>query len=111
MMADSKVGRSLKQASRDLKNAFLNKVCREIEYAANSSVSGKIPYGFITKLMNEAKAEEPWINRNIINFAYKKFCEKKKTTKDPSPETESDNSSNKQHLKRKGGRPKGSTLF
>ena len=32
MMADSKVGGSIKQASRDLKNAFLNEVCREIEY-------------------------------------------------------------------------------
>ena len=53
-----------------------------------------IPYGFITKIMNEARTEEPWINRNIINFAYKKFCEKK-TMKDPSPETEPDNSSNK----------------
>ena len=61
--------------------------------------------------MNEAKAEEPWINRNIINFAYKKFCEKKKITKDPSPETEAYNSLNKQPLKCKGGRLKGSTLL
>ena len=70
-MTDSKLGSSLKQASKELKNAFLEKVCREIEYATTFSLNGKIPYGFITKIMNETKDEEPWINRNIINFAYK----------------------------------------
>ena len=58
-MADSKLGSSLKQASKDLKNAFLEKVCREIDYAAATSMNGKIPYGFITKIMNETKDEQP----------------------------------------------------
>ena len=78
MMADYKLGRSLKQASRELKNAFLIKVCREIEYAANSSVNGKIPYGFITKIMNKTKAEEPWINRNIINLPTKNSVKRRR---------------------------------
>ena len=92
-MADSKLGSSLKQASKDLKNAFLDKVCREIDYAAASSLNEKIPNGFITKIMNKTKDEEPWINRIIINFAYKKFCQRKKSKKVPTLESEADSSS------------------
>ena len=109
-MADSKLGSCLKQASKDLKNAFLDKVCREIDYAATSSVNGKIPYGFITKIMNRTKDEQPWINRNMINFAWKKFCERKKDSKVPAPVTEDDSSSNALPSKAKGGRPKGTTI-
>ena len=109
-MADSKLGSCLKQASKDLKNAFLDKVCREIDYAATSSVNGKIPYGFITKIMNKTKDEQPWINRNMINFAWKKFCERKKDSKVPAPVTEDDSSSNALPSKAKGGRPKGTTI-
>ena len=105
-MADSKLGSSLKQASKDLKNAFLEKVCREIDYAAATSINGKIPYGLITKIMNETKDEQPWINRNIISFAYKIFCKRKKSEK---PETEADIPSDALPAKSKGGRPKGTT--
>ena len=55
--------------------------------------------------MNEAKAQEPWITKNKINFAFKKFCEKKKLE-----ETEVSKSVATINMPCTGGRPKGSTI-
>ena len=56
--------------------------------------------------MNEAKAREPWITKNKIYFAFKKFCLKRNLE-------ETDDSSKSVATINKpctGGRPKGSTI-
>ena len=33
----------------------------------------------MNKLISQTKNEEPWIHRNVLNFAHKKFCQKMET--------------------------------
>ena len=60
-----------------------------------------MPHGLVTKLVKQMEDEEPWVTRNVLNFAYKKFSKNKKfseqapSIKPPSIKT--------------AGRPKGST--
>ena len=66
-------------------------------FAAKTSKNNRLPYGFVNKLIEQTKDDEPWLNRNILNFAYKKFCTSMSlvvTTDTASKAT--------------GGRPKGS---
>ena len=64
-----------------------------------------------TMIMNETKDEKPWINRNIINFSWKKFCGRRKTSKISAPVTKDYGSLNILPSKGKGGRPKGCTIL
>lgn len=109
-MADSKLDSLLKQASKELKNTFLEKACRDIDYATYTSGNGKILYGFITKIMNKTNNTKPWINRNITNFAYKQFYKRKKTMKVPTPLIQPDDSLITMLSKCKSERPKGTTI-
>ena len=49
-----------------------------MDYAARNSQNGKVPYGFIKKILKEIKDEEAWVNRNLISFAYRKYCARMK---------------------------------
>ena len=110
-MADSKLTNSLKEATKELRKSFLEKICMEIDSAVRASENGKVPYGFVTKIINETKAEEPWINKNIISFAWKKFCGRN-DTKDAGRITDNQHDdSSKKSSRSKGGRPKGTTLL
>ena len=40
------------------------------------TIKTKVPWGTITRINNETKEDNPWINHNVINFAYKKYLEK-----------------------------------
>ena len=48
-----KISEASKQASKELSNTFLEKMCREINYVATTSVNRIILYGHITKILNE----------------------------------------------------------
>ena len=60
----------MKKASRELRSNFLERICNEMNEASKTSKNKKIPWGFVPKLLNEAKSEEPWVTKNMINFAY-----------------------------------------
>ena len=57
---------------------LLNDVCKELYYADLMSPTGKMPYGEVAKIIKDLKEDNPWLNRNIVNFAFKKFRAKKK---------------------------------
>ena len=42
-----------------------------------SSETKKLSWGYVSKILNEAKKEEPLITKNKLYFAFKKFCTKK----------------------------------
>ena len=106
-MADSGVVCSLNKASRELRSKFLERVCTDMYSTMKSSQTKKLPWGYVTKIVNEAKAREPWITKNKIYFAFKKFCLKRNLE-------ETDDSSKSVATINKpctGGRPKGSTII
>ena len=80
--------------------------CEEMLCAQSTSASGqKVPWGTVTRIINESNEDFPWLNCNIINFAYKKYLEKihkldALSTTCASPTTSSS-----------GGRPKGQTYL
>ena len=79
--------------------------------AVRASENGKVPYGFVTKIINETKAEELWINKNIISFAWKKFCGRNDTNDAGRMPNNQHDDSSKKSSRSKGGRPKGTTLL
>ena len=68
-MADSKLVMSMKKASRELRSKFLDSICNEMYEASKNSKNKKVPWGFVSKLLKEAKNEEPWVTKNMVNFA------------------------------------------
>ena len=58
---------------RKYREKVLHSLCTEMSFAAKTSKNNRLPYGFMNKMIEQTKDEEPWINRNIMNFAYKKF--------------------------------------
>ena len=75
--------------------------------AVRASENRKVPYGFVTKIINETNAEEPWINKNIISFAWKKFCGRNDTKDTRSIFDNQHDDSSKKSSRSKGGKPKG----
>ena len=66
-----------KENNKKRREILLKQVCEEMFHAKCNSANGtKVPWGTVTKIINETKEDNPWINRNIINFAYKKYLEK-----------------------------------
>ena len=72
-MAKLQLSKSLCEEKRAYQNNLLDTLCKEILNAAKISANGRVPYGFANKLAKESSKEEPWINRNVINFASRKF--------------------------------------
>ena len=107
-IASSEIRDSLKVASRKLRNKFLERIAEEIFNAASSSKNGKVPWGFSAKILRESREQEPWVTKNMISFAYKKYC-KKRLLKDTEG-TPSDNNPNSCPVTRTGGMPKGATI-
>jgi len=94
---------------------LLNEVCKELDYAVLMSPTGKMPYGEVAKIIKGLKEDNPWLNRNVVNFAFKKFRAKKKKNVDlledrKSVETSrTECSSPSANQKPSVGRPKGLT--
>ena len=101
MMTKLQLSKSLRAEKRAYRNNIIETLCKEILNAAKTSTNGRVPYGFVNKLVKQSSKEEPWINRNVINFAYRKFCQKVKSLEhNVEPEVT---------IKKITGRPKGST--
>ena len=97
------------ETNKKRREILVQQICEEMLYSQTTSVSGtKVPWGTITRIINETKDDNPWINRNVINFAYKKYLEKiHKQDHDlkitPSTASSAPSSATA------GGRPKGQT--
>ena len=53
-MADSKIVKSMKDASRELWSKFLENICSEMYEALMTSRNKKVPWGFVSKLLTQA---------------------------------------------------------
>ena len=67
------------ETNRKRRNILLKEICDELFYAESTSGNGKIPWGTMTQIIKDTVEDNPWINRNVINFAYKKYLVEKKT--------------------------------
>ena len=115
------------RAIKTSRNALLSDICEGMykEFVLNNH---RLPYGHVTKLVNELKPKESWISRNIINKAFIKYRANQKKMKscevggsskgvpdsieiEPNLSTLSDlsNVSNNAISYQKVGRPNGST--
>ena len=108
-MADSEVT-SLKEASKELRRNFLERICEKMYNAAQSSPTNKVPWEYVSKIMKETKSAEPWVTKNKINFAFKKYCGKKDMEIDSVKDSTIINSVSTT-TNATGGRPKGSTII
>ena len=70
--------KSWDKTNRERRSKLLNEVCRELFYTASTSPNGKMPYGEVAKVVQSLKTDNPWINRIVINFAFKKYAKQKK---------------------------------
>ena len=67
-----------KRAIRESKRAALHQICVLMKEASDGN-KGRLPYGYVTKLIRETK-DMPWLTRDIVNKAFLKF--KKGTAND-----------------------------
>ena len=66
------------ETNKKRRNILLKEICDELFYAESTSGNGKIPWGTVTRIIKNTVEDNPWINRNVINFAYKKYLVEKK---------------------------------
>ena len=65
-MTDSTLGASLREASRDIRNQFLDRIyqkkleCRQLISKKESTM------GFILNILKDTKTEEPWLTKYMI---------------------------------------------
>ncbi len=105
----SKLSKLLRAEKMRYRKKILDRLCTEISTAAKCSKNGKVPYGFVNKLLQQSKREEPWINRNAINFAYRKYCDNTTTNVNKWNTEVSITTTTTAITKTLGGRPKGTT--
>ena len=99
-MSKLSLNKSLRADKKIYREKVLERLCCEISYNAKSSKNGKVPYGLVNKLVKQMEDQEPWVTRNVLNFAYRKFSKNTKVSEQaPSIKASS----------RTAGRPKGST--
>ena len=111
-MASSELGGSLRAASRDFWNKFLEQVAAQICCAALSSKKGKVPWGFSAEILwREPREQEPMVTKNMVSFAHEKYC-KRKLLEDIQPTSFNYPILCKgRHVTCNRGRPKGITLL
>ena len=70
------------RAIKTSRNALLTDICEGMykEFVLNNH---RLPYGHVTKLVDQLKPKETWISRNIINKAFIKYRFEQKKTKEP----------------------------
>ena len=58
---------------KSLHKIVLNKICEEMSYATATSPTQKLPYGTMQRILKQYTKDHPWLNRDKINFHYRKF--------------------------------------
>ena len=82
---------------------LLNQICEELMYIESTSPNGKMPWRTVTNIVNQTKDDNPWVTRNMITFAYKKF------TNNVKKKLDEDEASKPTFSMNSGGRKKGDT--
>ena len=103
-MSKLDLSKSLQADRKAYRDKVMERLCLEIRYAEGTSTNGKIPYGFLNKLLNEVQIEEPWVTRSMLNHCYRKFCQNVKVFN-----SDSTAESTKKSSTCSGGRPVGTT--
>ena len=98
--------KSWSQTNKSRRKLLLNQICEELLYMESTSPNGKLPWGSVTNIVKQTQGDNPWVTRNIINFAYKKYTSKMKKK---SPEDEATTLSTTPT--KSGGRQKGDTYL
>ena len=73
----SRVRKYANRALQSSRNALLADLCEGM-YEAYLKNGKRLPYGHITKLLEELKPKEQWLSRNVINKAFIKCRHEKK---------------------------------
>ena len=58
---------------KSLHEIVLNQICEEMSYATAMSPTQKLPYGTMQRILKQYTKDHPWLNRDKINFHYRKF--------------------------------------
>ena len=86
---------------------MLDQCCRDLVASVKKNV-GRKPYGEVSKMVRDLKGVCPWINRHVIDFAYKKFI-KSQAKSITSPMVKEDGHDIPETSTRPRGRPTGTT--
>ena len=77
MVKRTKEQQELQSETKKIKRNYLLKSCEQLCTAAEQN-AGRIPHGLVKSIVNEAKPVFTWINRDIVNFNFKKFQKQKR---------------------------------
>ena len=77
MVKRTKEQQELQSETKKIKRNYLLKLCEQLHTAAEQN-AGQIPHGHVKSIVNEAKPVFTWINRDIVNFNFKKFQKQKR---------------------------------
>ena len=58
---------------KSLRENVLNNICFELDNLSKQTKNGRVPYGAVSRILKENLTDNPWLNRDKINFAYKKY--------------------------------------
>ena len=72
MMNDDVRHKTATQRKNEAKQVVLAQCCRDLA-ASIKKHGGRKPYGVVSNMVRDLKGVCPWINRHMIDFAYKKF--------------------------------------
>ena len=77
-----KAAAAAKKVARDTQRILLATLCKCI-FDVSENNEGKLPYGYMKKIVDENKKQLTWITRDTVNSAYKRY--KKSILEDCTP--------------------------
>ena len=95
------------RATKASQDCVLRDVCSRIDSAVKRSSDGRIPYGFVSKMVSEMRLMFPWIDRDRIMNAYRK--QKKQSTLENEPCIPKVPATTLASLRKSGGHSRGET--
>jgi len=70
--------RTTKKLKNDIHQAVLEKICKELHESSERNLSKK-PYSSVAKIVKDMETDFPWMNRGVVNYAFKIYKEKMNT--------------------------------
>ena len=102
-----------KKLKNDMRQAVLDKICKQL-YESSEKNGRKKPYGSVAKIVKDMKTDFPWMNRDVVNYAFKMYKEKMDAPSDNEDGAAADGNAVNDVVElqqKKSGRPVGSTLL
>ena len=53
---------------KSLRENVLNNICSELDRLSKTTNNGRVPYGAVSRILEENIVDNPWINRDKINL-------------------------------------------